>query len=363
MKKTLLSLGIAVLTVFTAQAQTANHVWGAQLNLGSKDYYGDLASGFFFNDVNINPQIRIARYLSPSFDLGLAASFGRYDITKSDSLVATNFKAFRTTTWDANLNGRYKFNNGYILKENAMFQPYLTAGLGYNAFRSRDSRFDTAGRNEGGLNIPVGAGVNIPLSNRISLNLQSTYNFNNVDDYDGLSNVRRNNDKYLYTTVGATYNFGKSAMEDSDKDGVPDEKDKCPGTPKGAKVDKDGCPVIAESTIKKVAEIASHIYFQTNSDVLKDTSKADLDQLVNILNASPLIKIDVLGHTDNVGDPAYNMTLSQKRAVAVQNYLIEKGISPNRITAKGYGETKPVASNDTDEGRAKNRRVELVLHF
>jgi outer membrane protein OmpA-like peptidoglycan-associated protein len=366
MKKILLS-AIALLTgISSINAQTANHLWGAQINLGTKDYYGEAGSGMLFNDVNINPQIRIARYLSPSFDLGLAGSFGRYDFSNPDSTAVGNpfaFRTFRSTTWDLNLNTRYKFNNGYILKENAFIQPYLTLGVGYNAFKSRASALDTAGRNEGGLNIPVGGGFNFALSKRFSLNLQSTYNFNNVDEYDNASNLGRNNDKYLYTSIGATYNFGPGKAVDTDRDGVPDDQDKCPGTAKGTKVDKDGCPVIAETTIKQVKEIASHIYFETNSDKLKEESKKDLDLLVQILNLNKQIKIDVQGHTDNVGDAAYNMELSQKRANAVRQYLINKGIAPDRVSAKGYGETKPVASNDTPEGKAKNRRVELVLHY
>jgi len=363
MKKLLVSAIVLLLGTSAATAQTNNHVWGAQINLGTKDYYGEAGSGLLFSDVNINPQIRIARYLSPSFDLGLAGSFGRYDLTTPDSSVAGSLATFRNTTWDVNVNTRYKFNNGYILKENAMFQPYLTAGVGYNAFKSRASLLDTAGRSEGGLNIPFGAGVNVAISERVSLNLQSTYNFNNVDEYDNASNIGRNNDKYLYTSIGATYHFGRGTSADTDKDGVPDDKDKCPGTAKGVKVDKDGCPVIAETTLNQVREIASHIYFETNSDKLKEESKKDLNLLVAILNNNKQIKIDVQGHTDNTGDAAYNMELSQKRAAAVRQYLIEQGVSPDRVSAKGYGETKPVASNDTAEGKAKNRRVELVLHY
>ena len=120
---------------------------------------------------------------------------------------------------------------------------------------------------------------------------------------------------------------------------------------------------MSRETLVKVKEIASKIYFETNSDVLKEESKKELDALAEILKLNNQIKIDVQGHTDNVGAADYNMELSQKRANAVRQYLIEKGLDPSRIIAKGYGQTKPVATNDTDEGKAQNRRVELLLHY
>ena len=82
---------------------------------------------------------------------------------------------------------------------------------------------------------------------------------------------------------------------------------------------------------------------------------------VQLLKDNPTVKIEISGHTDNVGKPSDNLTLSNNRAKSVVNYLITKGISAQRLVAKGYGETKPVADNKTEEGRAKNRRTELKV--
>jgi len=352
-----------LLTAGAIKAQNNQHVWGAGINFGTKDYYGDAGSAIIFGDVNINPSLRLARYISPSFDLGLNASFGRYDFSNPDSTVGPYAKIFRTKTWEAQFNVRYKFNNGYILKEHSFIQPYVTVGLGYANFANRITALNTSTVKEGGLNIPVGAGLNFRINDRFAINLQSIYNFNNVDAYDNLSNFRRNNDKYLFTSIGAVYCFGKSIAIDTDKDGVPDERDKCQGTIIGTKVDKNGCPQISETTIFQVREIASKIYFETNSDTLKEISKKELDILVDILQLNSMINIDIQGHADNIGTPANNMELSQKRANTVRQYLIEKGIDPARIVAKGYGETKPVDANSTEIGKAKNRRVELILHY
>ena len=138
---------------------------------------------------------------------------------------------------------------------------------------------------------------------------------------------------------------------DSDGDGVYDYLDKCPGTPEGARVNSMGCWVLG--------------------DVLFDTGKADikasmtpvLDEVVDVLNKNPDMKVEVQGHTDNRGSKKFNQTLSENRAASIMNYLIEKGISRTRLTSVGYGFSRPIASNDTDQGRAWNRRVELKPEF
>lgn len=136
--------------------------------------------------------------------------------------------------------------------------------------------------------------------------------------------------------------------DDADKDSVPDTDDKCPGTPPGATVDDRGCWVL-------------HINFDFDKSVVKSKYYPALDEVVRILNQYPGLELVVEGHTDSVGTDAYNQKLSQRRANAVKDYLVNKGgISPARLAAAGYGESKPVTSNATAEGRAKNRRVELT---
>lgn len=176
---------------------------------------------------------------------------------------------------------------------------------------------------------------------------------------------------------------------DSDRDGVVDAADKCPDTEKGTKVDafgcpadtdgdgivdsKDkcpsmaapgsatGCPEVKVVVIKRLQTIASAITFETGKATLLSTSYPKLDELVNILKEYADYNLRMGGHTDDVGEDANNFTLSQARMDAVKNYLVSKGISLGRIEATGYGETKPIASNKTPEGRAQNRRVELEM--
>lgn len=104
-----------------------------------------------------------------------------------------------------------------------------------------------------------------------------------------------------------------------------------------------------------------NIQFETNSFELKSVSDIELDKLVQLFSDNPTLKIEISGHTDNVGKPAENLTLSNNRAKSVVKYLISKNVAAARLVAKGYGETKPVADNSTEEGRAKNRRTELKV--
>ena len=144
-----------------------------------------------------------------------------------------------------------------------------------------------------------------------------------------------------------------AAVVDSDGDGVPDGADKCPGSPSNKPVDADGCTIISV--------VLDDVQFELNSSELTPDSSASLDKVVNAMNEYPDLQIEVQAHSDSMGAEAYNQSLSEKRASSVRDYLIGAGIAANRIEAKGYGESKPIADNSTSEGRAKNRRVELKV--
>ena len=107
--------------------------------------------------------------------------------------------------------------------------------------------------------------------------------------------------------------------------------------------------------------VLKNIFFDFNKFELKPASQIELDRLVQLLQDNPSVRIQIEGHTDNVGNPKDNLKLSENRAKAVVNYLGSKGISAARLIAKGFGETKPVAPNTTEEGRAQNRRTELKV--
>ncbi len=141
---------------------------------------------------------------------------------------------------------------------------------------------------------------------------------------------------------------------DADGDGVPDDLDQCPNTPPGVKVDAKGCAV--EQTI-----VLQNVNFETGSAVLTGQATKVLDGIAAALKGQPNIRVEIGGHTDSTGSPAFNLTLSQQRAESVRQYLIGKGIDAGRMTTQGYGETKPLVSNSSEAGRAQNRRVEFKI--
>lgn len=152
---------------------------------------------------------------------------------------------------------------------------------------------------------------------------------------------------------------------DKDGDGVPDNIDKC--IDQVGPASNNGCPVIQAPTLTKVEEkiifkAVADLQFETGKSVIRAYSFDSLDELAALMVKRPELTLILSGHTDNVGKPASNKTLSQKRAMAVKNYLVDAGVDPGRIAAVGYGSTKPIASNKTPQGRAKNRRVEFKVN-
>jgi len=148
---------------------------------------------------------------------------------------------------------------------------------------------------------------------------------------------------------------------DSDGDGVADIDDRCP-TAKGT-IENKGCPEIAKQDVVRINYIGSKLFFESGSDKLKVASLSLLDELVKILNKYDAASLAIQGHTDSDGSDDFNQTLSQKRTDSVKKYLSSKGISESRLTATGFGETNPIASNKTSLGKAKNRRVELKTAY
>jgi outer membrane protein OmpA-like peptidoglycan-associated protein len=173
--------------------------------------------------------------------------------------------------------------------------------------------------------------------------------------YDGL-------DKCPGTPAGTEVDSaGCQRSRDTDGDGVDDSKDKCPGTAAGTRVDAAGCPILF--TEARTPVILRGVTFETGKSALKPESYTVLDIVAASLVANPDIRIEIAGHTDNTGSAATNQRLSQSRAEAVRAYLASKGVAPDRMVAKGYGPSVPVATNTTAAGRAQNRRVELRQLF
>ena len=146
---------------------------------------------------------------------------------------------------------------------------------------------------------------------------------------------------------------------DSDGDGVLDKDDQCPQV--AGTVANNGCPEVTEEVQKQLNDYARTILFDTGKSSIKAESTSVMVDIIQILNEYPNAKFTVEGHTDSVGGEATNQKLSEARANAVRDFLIDKGIGANRLTAIGYGEAKPIATNNTKAGRAQNRRVEINL--
>jgi len=139
--------------------------------------------------------------------------------------------------------------------------------------------------------------------------------------------------------------------KDSDGDWVPDSVDKCPNTPPNTAVDHNGCPIV--TTLR--------FNFDFNKAVVKKIYYPQIAKIARILKDNPQMKIEIAGHTDDIGSDEYNLKLSQKRAEAVKEILVKKyGIDPSRIIARGYGEKYPLVPNTSSTNRALNRRVEIV---
>lgn len=146
---------------------------------------------------------------------------------------------------------------------------------------------------------------------------------------------------------------------DSDGDGVPDHEDDCPQT--AGTVENDGCPEPTAEIISELNEYSNTVLFDLNQSTIRPESQEALDAIAEIMEEYPTTIFHIEGHTDSTGSAEYNEQLSRERAQAVKEYLIEQGIPEERLTSEGYGETQPIASNQTAAGRQENRRVEISL--
>jgi OOP family OmpA-OmpF porin len=169
-------------------------------------------------------------------------------------------------------------------------------------------------------------------------------------DMDG---VPTDQDRCPSSRPGAEVDIYGCANDD-DSDGVVNQRDRCPNTQRGVRVDIYGCE------ISDVIQLTG-INFETGSDVLLPGTEHIIQDAAATLNQYPELRIEVAGHSDNVGGGLANFNLSERRAKTVRDFLIRYGVDENRITAVGYGESQPIATNDTPEGRAQNRRVELRI--
>jgi OOP family OmpA-OmpF porin len=242
-----------------------------------------------------------------------------------------------TGVYKTALNGVYEFDKvGSIM-------PLVKAGIGYENMTDSYT-YETGNRNSAF--VDLGAGLKMAITKAVALKAEAIY-FNKYNDGRYDSNMA--------LLAGLTFAFGDkysvvedAVEEDTDNDGVIDARDICPYTPRGAKVNSDGCSAI----------VNLYINFKTKSYKIDPSSNPMLDRYATFLKQHTNYSAKIVGYTDNRGSKEYNQKLSQKRAVAVVEALVQRGVNPKALSARGEGEMRPVASNATAEGRAKNRIVE-----
>lgn len=297
----------------------------------------------------------------------------------------------------------------YFRGQDSAWNPYLAFGAGHADFG--DGPVFTAGTNHDETRVNVGAGVRYNISDMISLR-GDLREFHGIDestfdtmvslglslafhrtttepkpadaDNDGVPDSR---DQCTNTPAGAQVD-SRGCELDADNDGVADSKDQCPNTPAGAEVNsrgceldsdndgvvnsKDQCPNTAagaevdetgcEGVTETIETIELRVQFPTNSSVIDATYDAEIRKAADFMEEYPETTVEIAGHSDSIGDAEYNRFLSQRRAEAVADRLTSVlGVDPDRVTAVGYGEVEPIASNDTAAGRAQNRRVEARI--
>lgn len=336
------------------------------------------------------------------------------------------FASFKTNVdYAASLNAVVNmFNIDMFKKENAV-QLYASVGAGVTGYKvtaTSKLAVETVTKNEK-LVIPAGLGAKFRVSDGVNIDLGWTINFVDADNLDGYN--RGTNDKFTYGYAGLEFALGKGKqlafhnpvamtydealrakaaaasasalaagmrseldqqkaenarlrsdlsglMTDSDGDGVADRFDKCPNTPKGTIVDGSGCPIVVANKVteriivteadrKVVADAIRNLEFDLGKSTIRSKSYGTLNRVAALLMEKNF-SLKLAGHTDNTGSDALNLGLSKDRAESVKAYLVSQGANASRIEATGYGESQPIATNNTAAGRQANRRVEFTLY-
>ena len=389
----------ALAAAFTvgAPAQDENNPWQIGFGVNAVDVrtpmdFGDVLKDWAGpSDWNVLPavsRLSVGRHLGKGFSLELAGSLNK--IEKGFGYNKDLGNKVDKSFWAVDLGVQYHLNT--LWSGARWFDPYAQVGGGYGAID-----------NEGKFRVLAGGGVNFWFTENIGINLQSAYH---------PTMKSKSEENYFQHSAGITIKFGK---KDSDKDGIADKDDACPdvaglkefnGCPDtdgdgvadnvdqckdvaGPKenngcpwpdtdgdgvLDKDdecpeeagpasnnGCPEVTQEVQTQLNSFAKTILFDVNKATIRPESATVLNNIVNVLNKYKNAKFSIEGYTDTTGSKAKNQKLSEDRAYSVKAYLIDKGIDQARLTAKGFGPEKPIASNKTKKGRELNRRVEINL--
>ncbi|MCX7033578.1 MAG: OmpA family protein [Arenimonas sp.] len=299
--------------------------------------------------------IGFGKFVSPNWSIDGELNYQNPQFDSSELLFSQ---------YGATIDARYHF-----IKEGRAWWPYLRAGIGAQRSEEEFDTFPAIGS--------PGQREDTNLTAQLAFGLQADYDRYAVRGeigtryaFDDTSVVSPASDGFgdLLASVTILVKLGDLAAVvtpetvapqntcadlDDDGDGVNNCNDKCPNSVAGQAIGPDGCPVPLTIDLKGVN-------FDFDKDTLRPDAEAILTDAVSILQKYPQLKVEVAGHTDSVGTEQYNQGLSERRAATVYNYLTNAGIDAARLVGpNGFGESRPLDTNDTAEGRAKNRRTEL----
>ncbi|ATP59326.1 flagellar motor protein MotB [Pedobacter ginsengisoli] len=393
--------------------------WSFGINGGVLSPFVAIGGTNDFNkmDVNLGYGISLRKQLGHAF--GLEGNIFRGKVSGSRQNATISPKEFETEIgYAADIRGVVNVATVDFLRRENSVNFFVTAGYGLIAYAPKVDGVDWKDKAIGDVNdrhdaktyvkeayIPVGAGVKFKVSERVSFNLGYTMHFIDGDNFDATyANGASNKDKFSYGYAGLEFSLGSKSKpnldwvnplalmydelkdpslrqevealkarvanveqaveglkKDSDGDGVSDQFDKCPGTPAGTAVDGSGCPLPKMTETAPASNVTGFetIQFEFNSSVLKTEAYPTLDKLSSVLRENGG-KVAVNGYASSEGTAAYNLKLSKDRANSVKTYLVNSGVNASQVVTKGYGEANPIASNDTEEGRIQNRRVETA---
>lgn len=315
-----------------------------------------ISTGAMADNHKFEVQLGVGRefFEEPRDDATVGSLGFGYVLNKNWTLeaVASGFNSEVTAT-NADIDGRqYRLDALYNIDTTGLWRPYVAFGVGDQSLKVKGLK------NDRDTLLNLGAGLKHDLGGNWEFR-SDIRAFNSLDrEYTDLA-----------VNAGISYLFGAEPVAaapvvaqvpatkpdvDTDGDGVFDAKDQCPDTPKQYKVDAVGCPMeLTETVAVKLA-----VKFDTAKSIVKDEYVDDIGNLAKFMNQYANTVVTVEGHTDSQGADAYNEKLSHSRAEAVKQVLITKfGIAADRITAKGFGESQPIADNKTAAGREENRRV------
>lgn len=333
-KKALLTPVLAGLACLPVAYAHADHSWEALMGVGYTHYASDRELEV---EDDVNYGLGIGYVINPTWSIEAWVTESETEVDGASVLEGTEMDV-----------KEYRLDALYHFAENNGWTPYLVAGVGDHSFEvDGQDKFDET-------RVNLGVGVKKALSEYWSFR-GDVRGYNSLDEEKTEAGVNLAI-AYMFGGHGAPVAAAAAVVAapmDSDGDGVNDADDACPDTADFLAVDAEGCPQTAE---KEVA-VELEVLFDNNSSVVKSDYTGDIERVASFMKEYGDSAVEIQGHTDSRGADEYNQSLSQSRADAVAAVLVENGVSSDRVTSKGYGESQPRANNDTAEGQAQNRRV------